>query len=145
MEYKNKDSERAAIWNRNHPEKAQEHKKKWLKNNPEAMAKARKTWNVNNPERLLEDRRRYKINTRHKISLEEYDELLNSQEGVCAICGKPETRIQKGKVTPLAVDHDHKTGEIRGLLCSKCNLGIGCLNDDIKILEAAINYLRKDI
>lgn len=64
--------------------------------------------------------------------------------GVCAICGKPETHGNgKSSIKLLAVDHCHTTGKIRGLLCHKCNLGIGHLDDSIDRLEAAINYLEK--
>ncbi|MFA5153572.1 MAG: endonuclease VII domain-containing protein [Clostridia bacterium] len=146
MGYKNKDSERAALWNKEHPEKAKEHKKKWLDNNPEAMVEARKKWKVNNRERLVEDRRRYKINTKYKITSEEYNELLEFQDGVCAICGKPETsKMKNGEIKPLGVDHDHETQIIRGLLCSKCNCGLGHFNDNIELLQAAIIYLDKRI
>lgn len=144
MQYKNKDSERAALWNKEHPERAKEHKKKWLDNNPEAMAEARKNWKINNPERLKEGRRNYKMNTKYKISSEEYDDLLNQQAGVCAICGEPETsKMSNGEIKPLGVDHDHDTNIIRGLLCTKCNIGLGHFNDSPELLLAAINYLYK--
>lgn len=144
MEYKNKNSERASLWNKEHPERAKEHKKKWLNNNPEAMNESRRRWKVNNKERLIEDRRRYKINTKYKITSEEYDELFREQGGVCAICGKPETaKMKNGEIKPLGVDHDHETQIIRGLLCSKCNCGLGHFNDDTNLLQSAINYLYK--
>ena len=63
--------------------------------------------------------------------------MLNEQQGVCAICKKPEFKRL------LSVDHCHSTGQIRGLLCSKCNLGIGNLEDSTGSLESAIDYLLK--
>jgi N,N'-diacetyllegionaminate synthase len=54
----------------------------------------------------------------------EYDVLLENQEGLCAICGSPETQVQREKIRPLAVDHDHDTGAVRGLLCGRCNVCI---------------------
>lgn len=75
------------------------------------------------------------------LSLDEYNRMLEAQNGVCAICGNPETHKRHGKPKALAVDHDHKSGAIRGLLCSDCNTGIGKLKEDIKILQAAIRYL----
>lgn len=75
------------------------------------------------------------------LSVEQYSQMLKSQGGVCAICKEPETHMRNGKIKALAVDHDHKTGEIRGLLCFDCNTGIGKLKDDPKVLQSAIRYL----
>ena len=61
------------------------------------------------------------------------------QDGCCAICKKPQVEFKRA----FAVDHDHKTGEIRGLLCSKCNITLGNSNDDVAILEQAIQYLNQ--
>lgn len=71
-----------------------------------------KRWFKQNPEY----NRMWKLQTRFGMTLEEYDELFDGQGGVCAICGgsNPDGRR-------LAVDHDHETGEIRGLLCYRCN------------------------
>jgi hypothetical protein len=75
------------------------------------------------------------------LSLDEYSKMLEAQGGVCAICNQPETHKRNGKLKALAVDHDHKSGAIRGLLCSDCNTGIGKLKDDPKVLQSAIQYL----
>lgn len=77
------------------------------------------------------------------ITLTEYESKLASQNGVCAICGRPETGTRHGKVKALAVDHDHATNEVRDLLCGKCNPMIGYAEDNIEILQNAINYLRR--
>lgn len=69
------------------------------------------------------------------ITLDEYATLLASQGGACAICRRQET----GK--RLAVDHDHTTGVVRGLLCQKCNTALGLLGDDIHLIDAAWTYL----
>ena len=75
------------------------------------------------------------------ISLSEYGEMLVAQNGKCAICNEPETQMRNGKKKSLAVDHDHATGRVRGLLCTECNQGIGKLKDDRNVLLAAIQYL----
>lgn len=80
---------------------------------------------------------------RYGISVEEYQRLFDEQNGVCAICGQPETKIYKGTMARLAVDHDHETGTIRGLLCNGCNTGLGHFKDNPKLLEGAINYLKR--
>jgi hypothetical protein len=66
----------------------------------------------------------------------EYEEMLERQGGVCAICALPPEQDRK-----LQVDHCHQTGKVRGLLCMKCNKGIGQLNDDPKRVAAALRYL----
>lgn len=78
------------------------------------------------------------------ISYEEYEEMLIDQEGVCAICGCEETNNTRGKINRLCIDHNHDSGEVRGLLCHKCNVGIGNLKEDIDILINAIKYLNKN-
>lgn len=75
---------------------------------------------------------------KYKITLEEYDKLLKEQNNSCAICNQ--TCITDRR---LAVDHNHTTGKVRGLLCTKCNSLLGQANDDTAILTQAINYLKK--
>lgn len=70
------------------------------------------------------------------VSPEEYDVLYKKQGGQCCIC-----RI---KCELLCVDHDHITMVVRGLLCQKCNKGLGCFEDDKARMQEAINYLAKD-
>jgi hypothetical protein len=80
------------------------------------------------------------------ISLEEYDSLLEKQGGVCAICHQPEEMMQNNtlkKPKRLAVDHCHTTGMVRGLLCTKCNQGLGNFRDDTGFMTQAISYLEK--
>ena len=72
------------------------------------------------------------------IGLETYNIMLQMQNGVCAICGKVNP---DGKA--LAVDHDHITGRVRGLLCAKCNWAIGNFGDNSKMLKRAFEYLEK--
>lgn len=64
---------------------------------------------------------------RYGITEAGYNELLANQGGVCAICRRPETLVRRGLLSPLMVDHDHSTGRVRGLICSRCNLGLAWL------------------
>ncbi|MFA5152537.1 MAG: endonuclease VII domain-containing protein, partial [Clostridia bacterium] len=83
-----------------------------------------------------------KLKRHFNMSLEDYDSLYAQQNGVCAICGSPEVRQAKHQETYyLAVDHDHATEKVRGLLCSRCNKLLGVVNDDIDLCNAVINYL----
>jgi len=70
----------------------------------------------------------------HGVSEEDYNAMVLLQNNLCAICNKPSHRT-------LHLDHDHKTGKVRGLLCYACNTGIGLLKDDINYLANAIKYL----
>lgn len=83
---------------------------------------------------------RQKTNS-YGISPKEYIELLEKHHHVCAICGKPETRIHQGVLAALSIDHDHDTGKIRGLLCTRCNSAIGHFYEDVEIMRKAIDYL----
>jgi hypothetical protein len=85
--------------------------------------------------------RRFKAE--YGIDFAKYQEMLLDQKGVCAICEKPETKIQNGTIRLLSVDHDHSTGEVRGLLCANCNMAIGYACDDVTVLQKAINYLNR--
>lgn len=74
------------------------------------------------------------------IGLTEYNELFQRQNGLCSICFQPE-RTKRN--VSLAVDHNHQTGQIRGLLCSHCNRALGLFNDSLIVLKNAIQYLEK--
>jgi len=80
---------------------------------------------------------------KHKFGINEqiYNEMLLKQNNVCAICKKSNSGDKRTK--NFAVDHCHKTGIIRGLLCAACNKGIGLLEDSPDNLQAAIEYLSK--
>lgn len=80
-----------------------------------------------------------KYYSRYGITLEIYNRIFEEQAGCCAICGKHQIEFKRR----LAVDHCHSSGHVRGLLCTRCNLGLGCFNDGTKLLSSAINYLDK--
>ena len=94
----------------------------------------------------LEKRHSY-VKSHYGLTKEDYNRLLAQQDGCCAICGESESEINK-KIThykALSVDHDHKTKQVRGLLCSRCNIGLGNFKDNIKIMARAIQYLRPEL
>lgn len=79
---------------------------------------------------------RAKLLRRYGMTKDQYDALHDAQNGVCAICRKRQPSGQR-----LVVDHCHRSGVTRGLLCHKCNMALGLLFDDIELLRAAIEYL----
>jgi len=80
-----------------------------------------------------------RIKSRFGISQEQYDRILAAQGGVCAICGGSGKSLRFRR---LVVDHCHATGRIRGLLCSRCNRGLGYFDDDVARFKSAIVYLK---
>jgi hypothetical protein len=93
--------------------------------------------------RPYRDQRESHLKRLYGLTLEDYESELHNQNHGCAICCQPETYMSKGKIIRLAIDHDHKTGCYRGLLCGRCNKGIGLFQDNIAILKQAIQYLEK--
>lgn len=116
--------------------------RQWVEKNRERVRRYLADYVAKNKDKL----RNYRIAKKFSISLDDYYSLLESQDGKCAICKNAETaRRRSGAIRALAVDHDHKTGRIRGLLCSSCNLSIGGLNEDISLLKRAIEYLETSL
>ena len=86
--------------------------------------------------------REYDLMKSYSITVDDYNRMFESQYGKCAICGTSSS-VESSRKKYLCVDHNHETGKVRGLLCDKCNRGIGLLNDDIQTLISAIKYLQK--
>lgn len=139
---------KVAEWVKKNPEKNRTGKIKWLKENKEKARITRNAWRMNNKEKVSEYRKRWVAKYPDKdknrrllystgITLARFEEMLKAQGGVCAICFHVS---EDGR--QLCVDHCHKTGKIRGLLCSACNTGIGLMKDDVSLMENAIKYLQ---
>lgn len=110
---------------------AQKERERYRNNRDKRLAQA-KVWSDNNPE----TRRKGHLKRRYGVTTEWYDQTLAKQEGGCAICG---ATCSTGRA--LAVDHDHETGQVRGLPCSNHNNMLGRAQDSVEILEKAIAYL----
>ena len=82
----------------------------------------------------------------YRLSNEDYDALLASQGGGCAICGTDScyTNPRSGKMVALSVDHNHDTGTVRGILCKDCNIGLANFKDNPDLLHRAVDYLAKE-
>lgn len=79
-----------------------------------------------------------KLKSRYGITVDDYNRMLTCQNGRCGICGTNDPGNLK---TNFQIDHNHNTGVVRGLLCCKCNRGIGFFNDDASLLVVAAQYL----
>lgn len=90
-------------------------------------------------ERGVESSRRTHLKRKYNMTLEEYNVMLENQNGVCKICGEPEN-CSRNKF--LAVDHCHETNKIRGLLCTNCNRSVGLLKENVETLNKMIEYLK---
>lgn len=89
-----------------------------------------------NSKKMLLGARRYSMRRNFNITIEQYESMYRKQNGACAICEKQNLSGKR-----LAVDHDHKTGKVRGLLCHRCNYGIGYLKDNLNLLRRAFEYV----
>jgi hypothetical protein len=107
----------------------------WQKANPDRV----KAWRAKNRDRINKQLREIHLRTKFGLTPGEYDEMFAAQDGRCAVC--------RSLPTPgisLHVDHDHDTGEIRGLLCVRCNNGIGLFRESPDVLHRAADYVVTD-
>jgi hypothetical protein len=105
----------------------------WRRANPEKAAEAARKWRKDNPERSAD----HSLKANYGIALGTYSDMVTAQNGKCAICASD----KPGGKGRFHVDHCHDTGEIRGLLCHNCNLGIGYLKHDPRLFDAAKRYV----
>ena len=140
----------ARNWRAKNPERSRANERRSrTKNADKARARAKK-WHVENRERhnaycakrRAENPRTVlsaKLKATFGITLEQYETILTKQENCCAVCGAHALGLKR----KLAVDHDHLTKTVRGLLCHNCNVGLGNFKDDPLILTKAIKYLNE--
>jgi hypothetical protein len=144
-------------WRKANPERIKAYNRRYMAP-PEVKKKRNATmarWRKNNAERVKDNYRRRrdadpegwklrfrktKLKQKYGITLDDYDQMLTEQDGVCAICGGSQDHAAPWR---LAVDHDRETGRVRELLCSACNTGLGSFTHNPVKLQAAIAYLKK--
>lgn len=148
----NKAKEYSKKYRESHIEQCKERRKQYYQKNKEKYQQYQKNRYQENPEKIKEQRKQYYKNNVQKtknsnlllnygITIEEYNSIFIKQKGKCAICGRQRSEFKKD----FAVDHDHKTKKIRGLLCNNCNRGIGFLKDCVEIVFKAYKYLQKSV
>lgn len=131
-----------------------EAKKRYYERNRELVITRSKEWRENNREKYNEYCRNkkaldpaaakvrarfYAIKRKYGITPDQYDELLGKQNHRCAVCERHEDEFD----IPLAVDHSHKTGIIRGLLCTNCNHRLVARHEDGTLLRKAAEYVEQ--
>lgn len=141
--------------------KAREYNRKKYAANPEPRLAKNRQYRRNNPEKVRNFKSRYRnldaegkrkilekqrdtvLQNTYGITRIEYNQMFQEQNEVCAICEKPETSVdyRSGKVLDLAVDHHHTMGQVRALLCRRCNQTLGQIDEDPIILDRMISYL----
>ncbi len=104
-----------------------------------AKPRKRRKWGPKAVSRQPEVRREKALQERYGISIADYETMLKAQKGGCWICGRPPKKRR------LNIDHDHKTGIVRGLLCFSCNWGLSWFKDNAERLEKAAAYIRKQL
>jgi hypothetical protein len=100
-----------------------------------------KAYRAKNKEKVLEIERKSKLKMTYGITVDQYDALLHRQDGKCAICA---AKKPGGRTKMFFIDHCHSTGKVRGLLCMRCNTGLGLFLDNPKFLLNAISYLKEN-
>ena len=111
--------------------------KNYRTKNSARMKQATKDWKCTNHGSEVAAARYYTFN----VTQEQFEDMVTEQDGLCAICGKPEWVIYRGKIRSLCIDHNHITGKIRRLLCNTCNRVLGLMGDDPERLRKAASYL----
>jgi hypothetical protein len=109
-------------WDKKNPEKARARAKAWRDANPDKVKAGRDRFHAKYPEKARE----YQVKCLFGLSPEDHNKMFEDQNGCCAICTRHQSEFKKA----LAVDHDHATGEVRGLLCAFCNTRISMLEDE---------------
>ena len=112
--------------------------KNWRQANPRKAINHTLKYQRGNPEKTKLAIKKYQLKKKFNITIEQYKEILLTQDKTCAICHKV---CASGRW--LAVDHNHKTGQNRGLLCARCNVGLGHFLEDKTLLASAIKYMDK--
>ncbi len=130
------------LWRQNNPEATRKYQQQWLsvpENKQRKLDKRKENWQQLSPDEKKRISLRDHLRTTFGLTLEQYDLMLQLQNGVCAICGVAPIKMR------LFVDHCHKTGTIRGLLCTNCNTGLNQAEKDITWLDKARRYLESSI
>jgi hypothetical protein len=132
-------------WQKAHPKKFRKGIAAWRKAHPGKAKSYGKAWRAANPEKKRLSQANHMLKRNYNLTKEEYDRMFAEQDGRCAICGEPETALDRtgDRVMALAVDHNHNRFQVRMLLCRNHNIGLGLFQDSPVLLRAAAAYLER--
>lgn len=136
--------EKAKAYRQRIKERTKRYNKEWREARPdyqqsEHIREYKRNWSIRNAENVAKKRRIRYFGARYGVTVEQYEDMLKNQNGVCAICNNKCSVRER-----LSIDHCHDTKIVRGLLCNSCNLGLGYFKDTPERLESAAKYLRAD-
>lgn len=114
--------------------------KQYTAENKETVRKYKSDYYYANREDYIKKDRKRHLKVKYGVTQEWYEQQLEKQNGRCAVCGTEDPG--KG-LKHFHIDHNHATGEVRGLLCHSCNTGIGLFKEDINLIEKAIEYVNR--
>jgi hypothetical protein len=106
----------------------------WQKAHTAQVLEKNRKWKAAHPDKVRAYNHKHRLKRRYGIT-DGCDQLLATQGGVCAVCGRERL---------LEVDHNHTTGKVRGMLCRRCNMGLGCFEDDAILLRKAVDFIDRD-
>jgi len=119
--------------------------RKFINHTPE-YRKYQTDWKKKNRDKCTRTSRERGLRVLYGITLQQYEVMLQTQNGVCAICKNPEIAVNKrNKIRNLSIDHNHTSKKIRGLLCHLCNRALGLLKDSPDICKRAAQYLETHV
>lgn len=139
--YREKNPDNGKKYYAEHKEKIADQAKKRRAAHPEIFSEKRHKYREKNLDKI-KSQFRESIIKKYGLKKEDYDKMNFQQKGRCAICGKVNTR--KGETIALGIDHNHKTGKIRKLLCNRCNVLLGMIHENVSLLAKIQKYLSKN-
>lgn len=125
----------AVQWKKNNPERKKQIDKKYRESHRKERRLSQAKWDKNNKEYRKKYQKENYLRFKYNITFEDKHKMYKEQSRRCNICRKIFLECE------LCIDHDHKTGKIRGLLCRECNTGLGNFKDSIAALKLAVRYL----
>ncbi len=129
-------------WRASNQDKAKLATRKWKEANAERVLQNKLHWASMNPDRVKASRMKSRLK-KYGLDVGHWQLLFDQQRGQCALCRLPMEAAGRGAGS-AAVDHDHATGKVRGLLHNSCNQAIGLMREDPKLLRLAAKYLEKN-
>lgn len=135
---------RTKVWRENNREKQREYERRYRHRNLELYNERQRAWRSAHPKAMSIYKRRCNLKTQYGLTMAQYEAMVASQSGLCAICSNGPSKSARNKMN-LVVDHAHDgSRRVRGLLCDTCNRALGLLRDSSDVLRKAAAYLDRN-